>query len=154
MEETLALANSPMMWILALSIIGVVVVQLIIFYRLARTMVKETNILTGHEVRSSFKVGAVSTIGPAMAVFAIAVALIAQVGGPITLSRVGVIGSAVFEMIAARIGSGGTVGTPEFTESMLASASRRRQTGRIPSSLHTQQVLPPLSSFLPLPTKR
>jgi hypothetical protein len=123
MEQTLQVANSFVMWVLALVIIGVVLAQVFIYYRVARGFVNNTGILTSHEVGVSFKVGAISTIGPAMAVFAIAVVLIAHVGGPITLSRVGVIGSAVYELIAARIGSGGTVGTPEFTGKMLAAAS-------------------------------
>ncbi|MGW8161728.1 MAG: DUF5058 family protein [Desulfobulbales bacterium] len=123
MEQTLVVANSSMMWILALALIGVVLLQVAIFFRIAWSYVKETQALSAHEINASFKVGAVSTLGPAMAVFAIAVALIAQIGGPITLSRVGVIGSAAYEFIAARIGSGGTVGTPEFTGSMLAAAS-------------------------------
>ncbi len=123
MEQTLKIANSPVMWILALAIIGVVLAQVVIFYRIAKSYVNKTRILTPGEISTSFKVGAISTLGPAMAVFAVAVALISQVGGPITLSRVGVIGSAAYEFIAARIGSAGTVGTPDFTGQMLSSAS-------------------------------
>jgi len=123
MEQTLEVANSSVMWVLALAIIGVVLAQAVIFFRIAWSYVKRTQVLSTHEINASFKIGAISTLGPAMAVFAIAVALIAQIGGPITLSRVGVIGSAAYEFIAARIGSGGTVGTPEFTGSMLAAAS-------------------------------
>ena len=123
MKEALTLANSSMMWLLAIAIVSVVIVQVFIFYRLAKQFVKETNLLTEDEVRKSLKIGVIGTIGPAMAVFAIAVALIAQVGGPITLARVGVIGSAAFEMIAAKLGSGGTVATPDFTPDMLSAAA-------------------------------
>ncbi|AHM57002.1 hypothetical protein EAL2_c17070 [Peptoclostridium acidaminophilum DSM 3953] len=123
MKETLIIANSPMMWVLSVAIISVVVVQVLIFYRLAKHFVKDTNVLTDDEVRKSLRIGVIGTLGPAMAVFAIAVALIAQIGGPITLARVGVIGSAAFEMIAAKLGSAGTVATPDFTPQMLSAAA-------------------------------
>lgn len=123
MKETLLIANSPMMWFLSMAIISVVIVQTLIFYRLAKSFVKDTSLLTDDEVGKSLKIGVIGTIGPAIAVFAIAVALIAQVGGPLTLARVGVIGSAAFEMIAAKLGSAGTVATPDFTPPMLSAAA-------------------------------
>jgi len=123
MKETLAIANSPMMWVLSVAIISVVIAQVLIFYRLAKNFVRETNLLTDDEVGKSLRIGVIGTLGPAVAVFAIAVALIAQIGGPLTLARVGVIGSAAFEMIAAKLGSAGTVATPAFTPDMLAAAA-------------------------------
>lgn len=50
-------------------------------------------------------------------------ALISQIGGPITFARIGIIGSAAFEIISAQIGSGGTAGTPEFMPNMLSAAA-------------------------------
>ena len=123
MESTMELANSPVMWILATLIVSVVIFQTIVFYKLAKNYVKDTNILTDKEIKIALKVGAVGTIGPAVAVFTVAVVLIGLIGGPITLSRVGVIGSAAFESLAASVGSAGTAGTLDFTPSMLATAS-------------------------------
>lgn len=123
MEKAMQIANSPMMWILASLIISVVVFQTIVFFNLAKTYIKNTDILTPHEVKTALKVGAVGTIGPAVAVFTVAVVLIGLIGGPITLSRVGIIGSAAFESLAASVGSGGTVGTEAFTPNLLATAS-------------------------------
>ncbi|MCR3956586.1 MAG: DUF5058 family protein [Gudongella sp.] len=123
MKETLQIANSPMMWILALIIVTNVIVQSIIFYRLAIKHIRETSLISSTQVKKAFKIGFIGTIGPAFAVFAVAVALIAQIGGPLTLARVGIIGSAAFEMIAAQIGSGGTAGTPEFAPHMLSAAA-------------------------------
>lgn len=123
MKETLVIANNPIMWILALIIIANVVVQCFIFYRLANKHVKETAIISSKQVKEAFKIGFIGTIGPAFAVFAVAVALIAQIGGPLTLARIGIIGSAAFEMIAAGIGSGGTAGTPDFAPKMLSAAA-------------------------------
>ena len=123
MNETMQIANSPVMWVLSLLIIGTVVFQSIIFYRLAANRVKNTNILEKNQVKKALKIGVIGTIGPAFAVFAVAVALIAQVGGPLTFARVGIIGSAAFEIIAAQIGSQGTVGTAEFLPKMLSAAA-------------------------------
>lgn len=123
MNETMKIANSAIMWTLSILIVGNVIIQSIIFYRLASKHVKKTNLLSSEQVKKSFKIGVIGTIGPAFAIFAVAVALIAQIGGPITLSRIGIIGSATFEMIAAQIGSGGTAGTPDFAPKMLSAAA-------------------------------
>ncbi len=123
MNETLKIANSPVMWILSLLIVTIVVFQSIVFYRLANKRVKAANLLKPDQVKKALKIGVIGTIGPAFAVFAVAIALIAQVGGPITLARIGIIGSAAFEMISAQIGSGGTAGTPEFMPKMLSAAA-------------------------------
>lgn len=123
MNETMKIANSPVMWGLSILIASSVIFQSIIFYRLAKKHVDKTNLLRPDQVKKAFKIGVIGTVGPAMAVFAVAMALIAQIGGPITLARIGIIGSASFEMISAQIGSAGTAGTPEFMPNMLASAA-------------------------------
>lgn len=123
MNETMQIANSPVMWVLSILIVAIVVFQSIIFYRLAAKRVKTTGLLKQEQVKKALKIGVIGTIGPAFAVFAVAVALIAQVGGPLTFARVGIIGSAAFEIIAAQIGSGGTVGTAEFLPNMLSAAA-------------------------------
>ena len=123
MNETMQIAGSPIMWILSLLIVGNVVFQSIVFYRLATKHVKNTNLLKQEQVKKALKIGVIGTIGPAFAVFAVAITLIAQVGGPLTFARVGIIGSAAFELIAAQIGSGGTAGTPDFAPNMLSTAA-------------------------------
>ncbi len=123
MEAVMQLANNPMMWILALASIAVVLWQTWIYYKMAKDYVRDTNVMSPEEIRTSFKIGVIATVGPAIAVFTVAVVLIGLIGGPITLSRVGVIGSAAFESLTASAGSGGTLGTPDFTFTMLATAS-------------------------------
>ncbi len=117
------MANSPVMWVLSIIIVSLVVVQSLIYYGMAKKYVKDTGVLTNEEVKKAMKIGSISTIGPAVAVFTVAVVLIGLIGGPITLSRVGVIGSAAFESLTASAGSGGTLGTENFTNSLLATAS-------------------------------
>lgn len=123
MEAVMRLANSPVLWTLAFINIFVVLWQSWLYYRMARQYVKVTGVLTEKEIGTSLKVGVIGTVGPAVAVFTVAVVLIGLIGGPVTLSRVGVIGSAAFESLAASAGSGGTVGTPGFTVSLFATAS-------------------------------
>lgn len=123
MNETMQIANNPVMWGLSILIVFNVIFQSIVFYRLATKHVKNTDLLRPEQVKKAFKIGVIGTIGPAFAVFAVAVALIAQIGGPITLARIGIIGSAAFEMISAQIGSGGTAGTPDFMPNMLSAAA-------------------------------
>lgn len=123
MEQTMKLANSPILWILALASVSIVLWQTWIFFMMAKKYVRDTNILSKEEMNKAMKVGIISTIGPAVAIFTIAVVLIGLVGGPITLSRIGVIGSAAFESLSASAGSGNTVGTANFTETMLTTAS-------------------------------
>ncbi|WP_067142453.1 DUF5058 family protein [Oceanivirga salmonicida] len=123
MKETLQVANSPIMWILSILLISVVVVQSIIFFVITKKYTRQTNILSDDEMKKALKIGVIGTIGPAAAVFAVAVALITQIGGPVTFSRVGVIGSAAFEIVSAKIGSSGTLGTEDFAKPMLSAAT-------------------------------
>lgn len=123
MNETLDIANGPIPWILALITIGLVVAQTFMFVAMARKYIKDTGVLTKAEVGKAIKVGTIGTIGPAIAVFTVAVVLIGLIGGPITLSRVGVIGSAAFESLTAAEGSGRTLGTDGFTPTLLATAA-------------------------------
>jgi hypothetical protein len=123
MEAVMQLANNPMLWMLALASIAIVLWQTWIYYKMAKDYVRDTRVMTPEEIGKSLKIGVIGTVGPAVAVFTVAVVLIGLIGGPITLSRVGVIGSAAFESLSASAGSGGTIGTADFTYSMLATAS-------------------------------
>jgi hypothetical protein len=123
MEAVMQLANSPALWMLALASICIVLWQTWLYFKMAKDYVGDTGVMTQEEIKLSLKVGVICTVGPAIAVFTVAVVLIGLIGGPITLSRIGVIGSAAFESLTSSAGSGGTVGTPDFTFTMLATAS-------------------------------
>lgn len=123
MSETLRLATSPVVWALSLAMISLVLIQTALFYSMAKRYVRDTGVLTKAEVGKALRVGTIATVGPAIAVFTVAIVLIGLIGGPITLSRVGIIGSAAFEGLTANAGSGNTLGTPEFTPTLLATAA-------------------------------
>lgn len=123
MTETLQLAQSPVVWGLALGLIGLVVFQTFMFVAMANRYVKDTGVITHAERAKAIRVGTIATIGPAIAVFTVAIVLIGLIGGPITLSRIGIIGSAAFEGLTANAGSGDTLATAEFTPTLLATAT-------------------------------
>ena len=105
MDDYLTVANSPVMWILALAIVTLVVVQAILYLRRALTLSRDFDLLTPEETSRVYKTATITSIGPAIAVFIVSVSLVALIGGPITLMRIGVIGSAVFELYASAQGA-------------------------------------------------
>lgn len=118
MEEVLKVANGPVLWILALLVISIVVVQALMYLRMTLGFSDKYNILTPEDKGIVYKTAVINSIGPAVAVFFVAVSLMTIVGSPITLMRIGVIGSAPFEAAAAGIGAnavGAKVGTDSFT---------------------------------------
>lgn len=123
MTETMQLATSPVVWGLALGMIGLLVIQTFMFVAMANRYVKDTGVITHAERAKAIRVGTIATIGPAIAVFTVAIVLIGLIGGPITLSRIGIIGSAAFEGLTANAGSGDTLGTAAFTPTLLATAT-------------------------------
>lgn len=118
MNEVLTIANSPVMWGLALFVIAIVVAQAGIFTRIALAFSDKFGILSKHEKSVVYKTATITSIGPAVAVFFIAISLIAIVGAPVTLMRIGVIGSAYYELYAAHQGAtaaGAEIGTDSYT---------------------------------------
>ena len=79
------------------------------------------------EVKSAVKIGFVSGIGPALAVFVVMLAMVAVLGGPITWLRTVIIGAASTELAAATIGAeamgvefgGEGYGITEYANSVL-----------------------------------
>lgn len=105
MEQVLEVANGAVLWLLAIIIISVVVVQAFLYLRMTLRFSEQYNILTPEERGIVYKTAAINSIGPAVAIFFVAVSLVAMVGGPVTLMRIGVIGSAIFEFVAADLGA-------------------------------------------------
>lgn len=118
MEDVMAVANSPALWALSILIVSLVVVQALLFMRMTLRFSDRFGVLSAEDKRTVYQTAVINSIGPAVAVFFVAVSLIALVGAPVTLMRVGVIGSAVFELYAANQGAaaaGAQIGTDNFT---------------------------------------
>lgn len=122
--DVLAVANSPVLWICALGVFGVVIVQSLIYMRAARKVAPAVG-MTPDELRISFRSGAVAAIGPSLAVVLVAIALLALFGTPAVLARIGLIGSAAYETGAANIAAGtagAELGGDTYTQQVFAIA--------------------------------
>lgn len=104
MKNALELANSPIIWIFAAIIIIIVIFQGFKFIQLAKQASKDVG-MTKKEVNSALKTGAIAAIGPSIAIVIVAISLIAFLGDPLTLIRIGIIGSAPVESVGATMGA-------------------------------------------------
>lgn len=122
--DILAIANMPVLWICALGVFAVIIVQSLIYIRAVRKAAPAAGI-TDSELKTSFRSGAVAAIGPSLAVVLVAVALLALFGTPAVLVRIGLIGSAAYETGAANIAAktmGASLGSDTYTQQVFAVA--------------------------------
>jgi len=115
------LANSPVVWTFSLLVIGVVAFQGIKFIMLALKTSPNVE-MSKDEARVALKVGAMNAIGPSLGIIIVAISLIALLGDPLTLMRIGIIGSAATESMGAQIAAsslGVELGSPEFTREVF-----------------------------------
>jgi len=104
MKEYLKIANDPILWLMCLPVIIVVAIQAIIFSKKASQAASSVE-LTKKEAKTAFRIGAVSAIGPAVAVFVVMLGMMAVVGGPMTWLRLSIIGAAPTELAASTMGA-------------------------------------------------
>lgn len=119
--DILAIANSPILWIAALAVFLVIIIQSIIYMRAARKVASAAG-MTQNELKSSFRAGAVSALGPSLAVALVAISMLSLFGTPAVLTRIGLIGSAAYEVGAASIAAetvGAELGGPDYTQSVF-----------------------------------
>ncbi|MDG5817679.1 DUF5058 family protein [Natronococcus sp. A-GB7] len=117
-------ANSTWLWISAAPVVFVVLLQAGLFLRRAWKNGKEMG-LSDEQLETGLRTGIISAIGPAIAVLAAMLALIATIGGPVAWMRLTVIGSVAFELPAAELGIsqlGYGFGDDGITETAFATA--------------------------------
>lgn len=102
MVETLKIANSLPMWLACSLVVIVELIQAALFIRAAR---KEADCIgfPKAKLNGAIKDGAVTAIGPALAGLVVMVSMMAVIGGPITWSRLSVIGAAQTELTVADV---------------------------------------------------
>lgn len=105
MEELSTYAGSPILWVCALAVFGVIIVQTAIYMRAARKAGPALG-FTKQDLRTSFRAGAITAIGPSLAVVIVAVALLALFGAPAVLLRIGLVGSVATETSSASLAAG------------------------------------------------
>lgn len=101
--------SNPFIWVIACSVLAVIVIQSAIYMLAVHRNARAAG-LSHSEANKAFRIGAVSAIGPSLAVVLIAVALLPLLGTPAVLVRIGLIGSAATELASASIAAQ-TMGT-------------------------------------------
>ncbi|MBE9375275.1 DUF5058 family protein [Saccharopolyspora sp. HNM0983] len=117
-----ALTGSPVLWLAVLGVFSVIVVQSVVYLRAARRAADSAEITRG-ELTTALRTGAVSAIGPSAAVVFIALTLLTVFGTPAVLVRIGLIGSASFETLAAQTAAGAVgveLGGPGYDDTVFA----------------------------------
>lgn len=122
----LEIANDPWMWLMATPVVILTGAQGIIFAKKAfnASEAKVVN-LTKEQCVKSFKVGAISAIGPSVSVFIVMLGLMAVIGGPLSWLRLSIIGAAPTELTAATMGAkamGVEFGSPQYDINAFASS--------------------------------
>lgn len=118
--NALQVANSPAIWALAaIAVIGIVV-QVILFLRLAYGVSKKGLVnLDQKHCNRALRAGIVTAVGPAFGVFIVMIGLIAVLGGPMAWLRLSVIGGASTELTAAKVGVAAAGGDITHALSMM-----------------------------------
>lgn len=116
MLDYLKIANSWQVWVCAFIGVGCVLVQSIIYTRLAYKNAEIVG-LSRAQCSRGFKSGMISAIGPSISVFVVVFSMVAMVGGPICWMRLSMIGGSGTELTAAQIGAstvGAVVGSASY----------------------------------------
>ena len=124
-----------------------VIVQSLLFLRLALNTNKRNNILSKEELNQAFKSGAVSAIGPAFSTMTVAISLIVMIGSGATFLRCGVIGAPSWELMMASVASqavGVEFGSAEFTKGIFTLCLFGMTLASAPYFINTVLTLKPL----------
>lgn len=124
--NVLEVANRPALWILAAVTVMIIVVETLLFLRLAYTTVKSGKVsLNKKQCATALRAGVVSAIGPAFGIFIVMIALVSLLGGPMAWLRMSVIGGASTELTAATVGiaaAGGSITSDSITMEQMSTA--------------------------------
>jgi hypothetical protein len=120
--ELAEIAFHPVLWALAVAVFAVIVLQSVIYLRAIRRSATAAE-LSQAEVSQAVRTGAVAAIGPSLAVALVALSLLPLFGTPAVLTRIGLVGSAPYDVAAAGIGAstvGASLGGDGYTAKVFA----------------------------------
>lgn len=143
------LANSLPLWIFCILVVGMVFIQTIVFVWIGSHYAGKANI-TGTDIRRSVRAGLISTLGPALSVFVVGLGLITQIGAPMTLSRLSVIGNATYEASSAEMAAaamGTSIGADTYTMQAFTASVWVMNLGGICMVLPALLLVKPLSKL-------
>lgn len=98
------IANNPVMWLMCVPAVLVVAAQAWIFSKRAFKAAPSVN-LTKKDCSLAFNVGAISAIGPSLAIFVVMIGMMTVIGAPVTWLRLSFIGAATTELTATTVGA-------------------------------------------------
>lgn len=102
--DAMKIANSIPMWLACALPVAFVILQAVLFARGAYKSGKKLG-LNDKQMKKAMKSSAVTSIGPSIVVLSAMLSLLVSVGGPIGWMRLSMIGSVMFESIAAGFGT-------------------------------------------------
>ena len=102
--DVMQIANGLPMWIACGIPVVFVIIQAALFARGAYHAGKKVG-LTDDKMKKAMKSSAVTSIGPSIVVLSGMLSLLVTVGGPVGWMRLSMIGSVMFESIAAGLGT-------------------------------------------------
>lgn len=101
LENYLDVANGPLMWFTVLPVVILVFIQATLFAKKAYRIGKAMG-LSDKQLKAAIRSGAITAIGPAFAIVVGMVALLAALGAPYAWFRLSIIGSVMYELMAAQ----------------------------------------------------
>ena len=145
--DIVSIANSPLLWILAIVVLGVVLLQSTIYMIAVRKNAEGAG-MSQREVYQSFRAGGVAAIGPSLAVVLVAIALLPLFGTPAILVRIGLIGSAATAGVTGAIVmltlTLSTLGLPLEGVGLLLAIDPILDMGRTATNVAGQALVPTL----------
>ena len=122
--DAMQIANSIPMWVACAIPVALILFQAIFFMNKARQACRDID-YPDEKVKQAIKASAITSIGPSLVILSGMLSLLVTVGGPVGWMRLSLIGSVMFESIAAGIGTqqvGVALGTDPMTPTALAMA--------------------------------
>ncbi|ALV39909.1 hypothetical protein AU252_00975 [Pseudarthrobacter sulfonivorans] len=120
--EILPVAFHPVLWVAAAGVFAIIILQSVIYLRAIRKAGASADLSEG-QVRRAVRAGAVAAIGPSLAVALVAISLLPLFATPAVLTRIGLVGSAAFDVAAAGLAAGtqgAQLGGPTYTQKVFA----------------------------------
>lgn len=119
--ESTAMAASihPVLWAGAAIVLVVVSAQCLIYLRAAKRAAVGVG-MDSADFKAAFRTGGIAAIGPSLAICLVALAILPVFSTPSTVTRIGLVGSAAYETIAANLATG-TMGVALGGEGMTGS---------------------------------
>lgn len=118
MDDVMKIANSVPLWIVCGIAVALVIVQAVVFARYAYKAGEKVG-LTKPQMKGAIKSSAITSIGPSIVILSGMLSLLITVGGPMAWMRLSLIGSVMFESMAAGFGTssvGVLLGADKMTE--------------------------------------